>query len=65
MEIATKDKNLQEFVTDDSKALKKLGQKRAKLFRKRIAQLQQADTLEELRNAIGHFHELIDNRKGQ
>ena len=65
MEITSGNKDLRDFIEDDSKALRKLGQKRAKQFRKRVAQLQLADNLEELRNAIGHFHELIDNRKGQ
>lgn len=65
MEITSGNKDLKDFIDNESKALKKLGQKRAKLFRKRVVQLQLADNLEELRNAIGHFHELVDNRKGQ
>lgn len=65
MKITTSDKDLLEFITDESKAQRKFGLKRTKQLRKRLAQLDQADNLEELRNAIGHFHELVDNRKGQ
>ena len=65
MEITSGNKDLKDFIDDEAKALKKLGQTRAKQFRKRVAQLQLADNLEELRTAIGHFHELVGTRKGQ
>lgn len=65
MEITSGNKDLKDFIDDEAKALKKLGQTRAKQFRKRVAQLQLADNLEELRAAIGHYHELTGDRKGQ
>ncbi len=65
MEITSVNKDLRDFIEDEAKAQKKLGLKRAKQFRKRVAQLHIADNLEDLRNAIGHFHELVSDRKGQ
>ena len=65
MDILSQDKKLGLYVENASKAQKDLGQKRAMLFAKRIAQIAAADSLEDLRNVSGHYHELKDNRKGQ
>jgi toxin HigB-1 len=35
------------------------------LFNKRLLDLRNSQTLEDVRNLPGHYHELKDNRKGQ
>ncbi len=45
--------------------LKELGSIRAKLFRRRLDQLKAANTLEDVRNLPGNYHELTENRKGE
>lgn len=65
MNVTTQDKKLKSYVSDYAKAVKELGKRRADLLQKRLAQLDSVDTLEELRFAPGHFHELIEDRKGE
>lgn len=65
MKITTNDKSLGMILSGDSKAIKQFGQKRFKYLNQRIKKLQIAQTLEEVRNAPGHFHELVEDRKGQ
>lgn len=65
MEITTKDKLLSLLLTGDSKATKKFGTKRLNYLKQRLKSMQIAETLEGVRTAPGHFHELVDNRKGQ
>jgi len=45
--------------------LKELGKLRASIFRRRLTQLEDAITLEDVRNLPGNYHELSNNRKGQ
>ncbi len=42
-----------------------MGERRATLFLKRLADLRDADTLEDVRYLPGRYHELINDRKGQ
>lgn len=42
-----------------------MGQLRAKLYNKRLGDLANAETLEDVRNLPGNYHELKENRKGQ
>ena len=45
--------------------LKELGKVLATILRRRLSQLEDATTLEEVRNLPGNYHELTSNRKGQ
>lgn len=65
MKITFRKKKFKQLANDYQKSIKILGQRRAKLFQKRLQSLLLVDNLEEVRNMPGHFHELIENRKGQ
>lgn len=65
MKITFEDKKLGKMANDDRKMVKELGKIRATLLRRRLTQLQDATTLEEVRNLPGNYHELTNNRKGQ
>lgn len=65
MKVTTQDKKMYQYISDYSKAVRTLGKKRADLLQKRLTQMCSVDTLEELRHAPGHFHELVEDRKGQ
>jgi proteic killer suppression protein len=58
-------KDLRIWANDDRKALKALGKLRAGIFKRRLTQLKDATTLEDVRYLPGKFHELTGNRKGQ
>lgn len=65
MEITFTDKKLEKLANDDRKMLKELGKVRATILRRRLTQLEDATTLEDVRNLPGNYHELTSNRKGQ
>ena len=65
MEIRFRTKHLEKLANDPKYCQVKLGAKGAKEFLKRINALYDADTLEDVRNLPGRFHELKVNRKGQ
>lgn len=65
MEITFTDKKLEKIANDDKKMLKELGKLRASIFKRRLSQLQDATTLEDVRYLAGNYHELIHNRKGE
>ena len=65
MKITFTDKKLEILANDDRKMLAALGKIRANLFRRRLTQLEDATTLEDVRHLAGHYHELINDRKGQ
>ena len=65
MDISFTDKKLEKLANDDRKMLKELGKLRAEKFKSRLAQLKSANTLEDVRNLPGNYHELTSNRKGQ
>jgi proteic killer suppression protein len=65
MDITFEDNKLEKCANDRKKAIKKLGQKRADEYQKRLDDLKAANTLEEVRNLPGNYHELKANRKGQ
>jgi len=46
-------------------AKRELGQKQAMLYMRRLNELNAANTLEDVRNLPGHYHELTGDRKGQ
>ena len=65
MNISFSDKTLKKVVNDDRKLIQKYGPKRANLIRRRLDSLKAAETLEDVKDVPGHFHELKENRKGQ
>jgi len=65
VDISFGDKDLKKYANNDRLASRKLGPKRAKLFKQRLDELRATETLEDVRHLPGHFHELKENRKGQ
>lgn len=65
MKITFGSKKLEEQAIDEKKCQKKMGKERTKLFYKRLNDLSDAHTLDDVRNLPGHYHELTGNRKGQ
>jgi proteic killer suppression protein len=65
VKISFGDKKLEKLANDYRKCQKELGQKRAKLFNRRLSDLLNAQTLEDVRYLPGHYHELKEDRKGQ
>lgn len=65
MEIKFSNNNLKKCANNDSTANKKLGPRRAKLYKARLDDLFDADSLEDLRHVPGNYHELKHDRKGQ
>lgn len=65
MKITFADKKLEKLANDDRKMLAALGKIRATILRRRLTQLEDATTLEEVRNLPGNYHELTNDRKGQ
>jgi proteic killer suppression protein len=65
VEIKFTDKRLEKIANDDRKMLKELGKIRATILRRRLTQLEDANTLEDVRYLSGNYHELAQNRKGQ
>lgn len=65
MNITFSNKNLQRLANDDRKRMKTMGKIRAHKFKLRLTQIHNAESLEEVRNLPGNYHELTKNRKGQ
>ena len=65
MKITFTHKKLEKIANDDRKMVKELGKLRATILRRRLTQLEDAATLEEVRYLPGNYHELKNNRKGQ
>lgn len=65
MKISFGDRKLEKLANDYRKCQKEFGRIRAKLYNKRLLDLLNADTLEDVRNLPGHYHELKEDRKGQ
>ncbi|TNJ35933.1 type II toxin-antitoxin system RelE/ParE family toxin [Prosthecochloris vibrioformis] len=65
MDISFGDKDLKKYANNDRLASRKLGTKRAQVFKKRLDDLRAAETLEDVRHLPGRYHELTENRKGQ
>jgi len=65
MNVTFSDKKFQKIVNDDRKMDRVFGKIRAEKLRVRLIQLEDAETLEEVRYLPGNYHELIGDRKGQ
>lgn len=59
------DAKLRKCACDDVFACRKLGRRRATLFKQRLDDLRAANSLEDVRYLPGHYHELTGDRKGQ
>jgi proteic killer suppression protein len=64
MDISFGDSKLKKYANDDTKAVKKLGVRRAKLYKTRLDDMSSSETLEDVRHLPGRFHELKGDRKG-
>jgi len=56
---------LEKLANDYRRCQKEMGQNRAMLYNKRLGDLRNAHTLEDVRHLPGHYHELTGDRKGQ
>ena len=65
MEITFDNKKLEKLANDYRKCQKVMGQQRAKLYNIRLGDLAKAETLGDVRNLPGKYHELKGDRKGQ
>jgi len=65
MEISYANSKIRKICTDDRVAKKELGNEGAKVLTKRLDQMQDAESLEDLRLLPGGYHELKGERKGQ
>lgn len=65
MEVEFRDKKLHRCSEDESFGRKKLGEERYRKYMQRIGDLLAADSLEDVRNIPGRYHELIGDRKRQ
>ncbi|NQX81555.1 MAG: type II toxin-antitoxin system RelE/ParE family toxin [Flavobacteriaceae bacterium] len=65
MDISFCDNKLRKYANDDLQAIRKLGLRRAKIYKQRLDELSAVETLEDIRYLPGKFHELTGDRKGQ
>jgi len=65
MKISFAQNKLKKQANDYRKCQKKMGQRRAELYHRRLNDLRDAESLEDTRHLPGHYHELTGNRKGQ
>lgn len=65
MDITFSNNKLKKYAENESICKKKLGEVRSKLYMARLRDLLSAETLEDVRYLPGHYHELVENRKGQ
>lgn len=65
MEVTYKNKHLQKCAEDGLYSQRKLGLVRSEKHLQRVGDLLDANTLEDVRNLPGNYHELTANRKGQ
>ncbi len=65
MIITFEHKKLKKLANDFQKCQRDMGSLQAKLFNRRLQDLRDAETLEDVRHLPGHYHELTGDRKGQ
>ena len=65
MEVTFQDRKLEKLAENYSKCQQTMGNIRAKLYIRRLNDLYGANSLEDVRNLPGRYHELLANRKGQ
>lgn len=65
MDIDFADNKLEKYANNDRLMVRKLGKQRAEKYKKRLNDLNNATTLEDVRYLPGKYHELKEDRKGQ
>jgi len=65
MKVFFKNKKLEKLCNSPNKLIKELGILRATKLQQRLDDLYAATTLEDTRYLPGHYHELVEDRKGQ
>lgn len=65
VEIKFAHKRLAKLANDERKCKQKMGERAALLFFKRLTDLRDAESLEDVRYLPGRYHELKEPRKGQ
>jgi len=65
MIIIFADKKLKEYANNNKMAVKKMGDKRAKLYQKRLEDMADAGCFADLVHLPGRYHQLTGNRKEQ
>ena len=65
MEITFRNKKLEKLANDYRKCQKEFGEIRAKLYHRRLQDLQNANTLDDVKYMPGNYHDLVGNRKGK
>jgi proteic killer suppression protein len=65
MNITFRTSKMKKLANNFKKCQAEWGSIRAKLFNQRLGDLLNAQTLEDVRNLPGNYHELVENRKGQ
>ena len=65
MDISYANRRIEKICTDEKAARKELGTDGAKVLRKRLDQIREAENLEDVRFQAGGWHELVGDRKGQ
>jgi len=65
MIITFADKKLKKYANNNSLAVQKMGDKRAKFYQKRLEDLKDAASFADLEHLPGRFHQLTENRKDQ
>ncbi len=65
MEIIFADKKLKKYANDNRTSIKKLGDKRATLYQKRLEDIADAQSFADLEHLPGRFHQLKDDRADQ
>lgn len=65
MNITFADKKLKKFANNKGSAIQKMGAIRAKLYQKRLQDMADANSFDDLKNLPGNYHQLTENRKDQ
>jgi proteic killer suppression protein len=65
MDLSFQDKKMEKLALDYRKCQKAYGKLRAELFMRRLGDLYDALTLEDVRYLPGNYHELTGDRKGE
>ncbi|MBR5400159.1 MAG: killer suppression protein HigA [Bacteroidales bacterium] len=65
MQVTYKTTELQRYAEDSKYSLRNLGTIKSNNYTKRIVALMSAQSLEDVRNLPGNYHELTGDRKGQ
>jgi toxin HigB-1 len=65
MNITFADNKLKKYANDSRLAVRKLGAMRARLYKKRLEDMADAESFADLKELPGNYHQLTENRKDQ